>query len=47
MFALSNVTHRNTITEANYFIAHITKKTHAKIIQNEIPLPGFSWSEYI
>jgi len=36
-FALSNVTHRNTITEADYFITHITnKKTNAKIIQNEI-----------
>jgi len=43
MFALSNVTHRNTITEADYFIAHITnKKTIAIIIKNEIPLPGFS-----
>ena len=42
MFALSNITHRNTITEADYFITHITnKKTNAKIIQNEIPLPGF------
>ena len=43
MFALSNVAHRNTITEADYFINHITnKKTNAKIIQNEISLPGFS-----
>jgi len=43
MFALSNVTHRNTITEADYFITHITnKKTNAKIIKNEISLPGCS-----
>jgi len=41
VFALSNVTHRNTINEADYFITHITKK-NAKTIQNEIPLPGFS-----
>jgi len=27
MFALNNVTHRNTITEADYFIAHRTNKT--------------------
>jgi len=27
MFTLNNFTHRNTITEADYFIAHITKKT--------------------
>jgi len=34
MFALSNVTHRNTITEADYFITHITNnRTNAKIIQ--------------
>ena len=26
MFALSNVTHRNTITEADYFITHIKNK---------------------
>jgi len=43
MFALSNITHRNTITEADYFITHITnKKSNAKIIQNQMPLPGFS-----
>jgi len=43
VFALSNVTHRNTITEADYFITHITnKKTNAKIMQNEISLPGCS-----
>jgi len=37
VFALSNVTHRNTITEADYFITHITnKKANAKIIQNVI-----------
>jgi len=30
MFALSNVTHRNTITEADYFITHITKKLMPK-----------------
>ena len=34
MLALSNVTHRNTITEADYFITHITnkKKTNSKIM---------------
>ena len=43
VFALSNVAHRNIITEADYFITHTTiKKTNAKIIQNEISLPGFS-----
>jgi len=43
VFTLSNITHRNTITEADYFITHITnKKPNAKIIQNEISLPGFS-----
>ena len=43
MFALNNVTHRNTINEADYFIAHITNnKTDDKIIQNEKTLPGFS-----
>jgi len=26
MFALSNVTHRDTITEADYFITHTTNK---------------------
>jgi len=26
VFALSNVTHRNTVTEADYFITHITNK---------------------
>jgi len=26
MFALSNVMHKNTITEADYFITHITNK---------------------
>jgi len=46
VFALSYVTHRNTITEAVYFITHVTnKKTNDKIIQNEIPSPGFSLSE--
>jgi len=45
VFALRNVTHRNIITEADYFITHINKKTNAKIIQNEISLLGFSWSE--
>jgi len=36
MFTLNNVTHRNTITEADYFITHITnkQKTNAKILQN-------------
>jgi len=43
VFVLSNVTHRNAITEADYFITHITnKKTNAKIMQNEISLPRFS-----
>ena len=43
MFALNNVTHRNAITEADYFIAHVTSnKTDDKITQNEITLPGFS-----
>jgi len=43
VFALSNVTHRNTVTEADYFITHITnKKTNTKIMQNETSLPGFS-----
>ena len=38
--------HRNTITEADYFITHVTnEKTNAKIMENDIPLPGFSWSE--
>jgi len=42
MFALSNVTHRSTITEADNFITLVTnKKTNEKIIQNEITLPGF------
>jgi len=30
MFALSNVTHRSTITEADYFITHITNKKNIK-----------------
>jgi len=44
MFAVSNITqHRNTITEADYFVTHIiNKETNAKIIQNEILLPDFS-----
>jgi len=44
VFALSNVTRRNTITEADYFITHTTniKTNDAKIIQNEKSLPGFS-----
>jgi len=39
--------HRNIITEADYFVAHIAnkKKTIAKIIQNKMPLLGFSWFE--
>jgi len=39
VFALSNATHRNTITEAHYFITHINKKTNAKIIQTKKPMP--------
>jgi len=43
VFASSNIMHRNTITEVEYFITHITnQKANAKIIQNEISLPGFS-----
>jgi len=43
VFALNNVTHRNAITEADCFIAHITNNTtDDKITQNEITLPGFS-----
>jgi len=30
MFAFSNVTHRNTITEADYFITHLTNKKMTK-----------------
>jgi len=30
VFTLNNDTHRNTITEADYFIAHITKKTYCQ-----------------
>jgi len=33
----------NTIPEADYFVTHVTnKKANATIIDNEIPLPGFS-----
>ena len=43
MLALNNVTYRSTITEADYFMAHITSnKADDKITQNEITLPGFS-----
>jgi len=31
MFALSNVTHRSTITEADYFITHVKKRKLMRI----------------
>jgi len=47
MFTLSKTSHRNIVTEAEHCITNITKKTHAKLIRNEIPLPGFSWWEWM